>query len=255
MMDIPNSRFSQQPVNDLGQPVSFAIPRWVPPAIPEQKILCGRFGRLEPLDPAAHSVSLYEANRQDTDGRMWTYLSYGPFETLTQYRAHLSSPLFGDPMMYAVIPMAQNRAVGLAGYHTINPACGSLEIGHVAFSPVLQGTTAATEAIFLLVDWAFTLGYRRCQWRAKTHNIESCAAARRLGFSFEGIFRQSCVVKGRNWDTAWYSILDHEWPALRAAFQQWLAPENFDVDGRQRTRLSDLTRPLLHDVVKIEREA
>lgn len=242
-------------VDALGQPIGYPVPDWTPPPAPCATELLGRFCRLERLDPARHAESLYEANRLDTNNKMWTYLPYGPFHTVEEYQAYLAGPLIGNlgALMYAVVPVTTGRPVGLAGCHSIDPAWGSLEIGNLMFSPLLQGTTAATEAIFLLIDMTFALGYRRCQWRADVHNGPSCAAAQRFGFSFEGIFRQQRVIKGRNRDTAWYSILDHEWPALRTVFQQWLAPQNFDANGKQRIRLSDLTQPLLHNAVKIPR--
>jgi len=251
-MDILDFDVPQHQVNTLGQPVNFAVPDWVPPPAPERRPLHGRFCRVEPLTPAIHAASLYAANSQDAEGRMWTYLSYGPFKTFDSYRAWLDQrSVSNGRLCYAIVDADTNSAVGVACYQRINPAAGSIEVGGVAYSPLLQGTPMATEAMYLMMDNVFTLGYRRYEWMADSMNATSRAAAQQLGFSFEGVFRQEDVVKGRNRDTVWYSILDHEWPALRATFQQWLAPQNFDAEGRQRTRLSDLTRPLLHDVVDI----
>ena len=205
----------------------------------------GRYCRLEPLDPARHAAALFAANALDTAGRSWTYLPYGPFENLTSYHSWMEQFCAGtDPLFYAIITGAQG-AVGVASYLRIDPAKGSIEVGHLNYSPLLQRTRAATEAMFLMMKHAFELGYRRYEWKCHALNAASRAAAQRLGFSFEGVFRQAAVVKGRNRDTAWYAAIDQEWPALRQAFLQWLAPENFDAQGMQRQRLGDLTGPIL----------
>jgi RimJ/RimL family protein N-acetyltransferase len=205
----------------------------------------GRYCRLEPLDPARHAAALFAANGLDTAGRSWTYLPYGPFESLTSYHSWMEQFCAGtDPLFYAIITGAQD-AVGVASYLRIDPAKGSIEVGHLNYSPLLQRTRAATEAMFLMMKHAFELGYRRYEWKCHALNAASRAAAQRLGFSFEGVFRQAAVIKGRNRDTAWYAAIDQEWPALRQAFLQWLAPENFDAQGMQRQRLGDLTGPIL----------
>jgi len=205
----------------------------------------GRYCRLEPLDPARHAAALFAANALDTAGRSWTYLPYGPFENLTSYHSWMEQFCAGtDPLFYAIITGAQD-AVGVASYLRIDPAKGSIEVGHLNYSPWLQRTRAATEAMFLMMKHAFELGYRRYEWKCHALNAASRAAAQRLGFSFEGVFRQAAVIKGRNRDTAWYAAIDQEWPALWQAFLQWLAPENFDAQGMQRQRLGDLTGPIL----------
>ncbi|BAP89614.1 putative Acyl-CoA N-acyltransferase [Burkholderiales bacterium GJ-E10] len=150
---------------------------------------------------------------------------------------HLSA----DPLLFAIVDNATERALGVAGYLRITPNAGTIEIGHLHFSPLLQRTAMATEALFLMMREAFALGYRRLEWKCNSLNQPSRRAAQRLGFRFEGIFRQAAVVKGRNRDTAWFSIIDGEWPALHAAIERWLAPENFDRDGRQRVSLTSLT--------------
>ena len=147
-----------------------------------------------------------------------------------------------DPLFYAILDQATNRAVGVAGYLRIDPRNGSIEVGHLGYSPLLQRTPAATEAMYLMMARAFELGYRRYEWKCDSLNEPSRAAALRLGFVFEGIFRQAVVVKGRNRDTAWFSVIDSEWPALKAAFVNWLAPDNFDEQGRQLARLSAFRR-------------
>ncbi|HLJ54158.1 MAG TPA: GNAT family protein [Chthonomonadaceae bacterium] len=238
----------QQHTNELGQPVGAPVPDWTPPPRPERAPLDGRFCRVEPLHAAAHAASLHEANRLDADGRTWTYLAYGPFETLAAYRAWAeAAQRSADPLFFAVVDRRTERAVGIASYLRIDPANGSIEIGHLHFSPLLQRTPAATEALFLLMDQAFRLGYRRLEWKCNALNAASCRAAARLGLRFEGVFRQATVVKGRNRDTAWYAAIDRDWPALRAAFVRWLAPANFTDEDLQIQALSDLTAPLLKD--------
>jgi RimJ/RimL family protein N-acetyltransferase len=232
--------------NHLGQPIGAPVAGWTAPPRPGREALVGRYCTLEPLDAARHGAELFAANSADREQRMWTYLAYGPFEQLDEYLAWVERMAAGsDPLFFAIVDAASGRAVGVAAYLRIDPAAGSIEVGHLAFAPALQQTPAATEAMFLMMRHAFGLGYRRYEWKCDALNEPSRAAAQRLGFSFEGIFRQATVYKGRNRDTAWFATLDREWPALEAAFTQWLSPDNFDAEGRQRTRLSDLTRPLL----------
>ncbi|HEY9248126.1 MAG TPA: GNAT family protein, partial [Rariglobus sp.] len=188
----------------------------------------------------AHADELFAANSADQAGRMWTYLPYGPFASQADYRDWMERTCRGDdPLFYAIGDVASGRAAGVAAYLRVDPANGAIEIGHLAYSPALQRTTAATEALFLMIDRVFGLGYRRCEWKCDSLNAPSRAAATRLGFTFEGVFRQAVVVKGRNRDTAWFSIIDSEWPERRAGFVRWLAPENFDAAGRQRIPLSE----------------
>jgi len=231
----------QPDTNELGQPIGFPLPDWKPPALPSREPMDGRFCRLEPLNPELHAPSLHAANALDVEGRMWTYLPYGPFDTPDNYRAWAGTMcVCSDPLFYAIIDTATGRAAGVASYLRIEPRSGSIEVGHLGYSPLLQRTPAATEAMYLMMERAFTLGYRRYEWKCDALNAPSRAAAQRLGFSFEGVFRQANVVKGRNRDTAWYSVIDGEWPALKDAFLRWLHPTNFDEQGRQRARLSDL---------------
>jgi RimJ/RimL family protein N-acetyltransferase len=206
----------------------------------------GRFCRVEPLTPDQHADSLYEANALDREGRNWTYLPYGPFSTPAAYREWMETACLGDdPLFYAILEKHSERAVGVASYLRIDLPNGAIEVGHLNYSPLLQRTPAATEAMFLMMEHAFSLGYRRYEWKCDALNAASRAAAQRLGFGYEGTFRQSSIYKGRSRDTAWYSILDSEWPALQAAFTRWLDPANFDADGRQRVRLAEWTEPLL----------
>ena len=200
----------------------------------------GRWCRVEPLDPDAHAAGLHAANSADTDGRMWTYLSEQPFATEAAYRTWAqAAAASSDPLFFAIVDSATGEPRGVASYLRIEPADGVIEVGHIAYSPALQRTTAATEAMYLMMRRVFDeLGYRRYEWKCNALNAGSRAAAQRLGFTYEGTFRQAKVVKGRNRDTAWFSILDTEWPRMRAAFEAWLDPSNFDAEGRQRSRLS-----------------
>jgi RimJ/RimL family protein N-acetyltransferase len=232
--------------NDLGQPIGFPLPGWSRPPVPSREPMRGRYCRLEPLDPDRHAKALFEADAADADGRSWTYLAYGPFRTLADYRGWMGATCLGDdPLFFAILDVAGGTAAGVASYLRITPAAGSIEVGHLHYSPRLQRSPAATEAMFMMMQWAFESGYRRYEWKCDTLNAASRAAAQRLGLSFEGVFRQAAVSKGRNRDTAWYAAIDREWPALREAFLAWLDPGNFDADGQQRIRLSDRTRPLL----------
>lgn len=233
-------------LNEFGQPVGFALPGWTPPPMPPRTVLEGRYCRLEPLDAGRHAAELDAANRLDGDDRGWTYMSNGPYASAADYRAWVEAQAGrDDPRFYAIIDLASGKAGGVASYMRIDPANGCIEVGGIKLTPLVSRRPAMTEAMHLMMDKAFALGYRRYEWKCDALNAPSRAAARRLGFSFEGIFHQAIVYKGRNRDTAWFSITDREWPAIRAAQLQWLAPENFDAQGRQKVRLSSLTAPLL----------
>jgi len=222
------------------------VPGWRPPPPPPRETLTGRFCALEPIDPARHAKDLFEAYADDADARHWTYLPYGPFDDLADYRRWMEKTCLGaDPLFFAVVDAANGAAVGVASYLRIEPLFGSIEVGHLRFSARLQRRPAATEAMYLMMRRAFELGYRRYEWKCDALNGPSRAAAQRLGLSFEGIFRQAIVYKGRNRDTAWFATTNREWPALSEAFTRWLDPRNFHPDGRQRVSLSELTRPLL----------
>lgn len=199
--------------------------------------MLGRTCRLEPLRAAQHAAALHEANLLDVDGRGWTYLPYGPFASLDDYAAWVASvETVEDPVFFAIVT---DRPVGVASYLRIDPAMGCIEVGHLRFSPRLQRTAAATEAMYLMMKRAFEeLGYRRYEWKCDALNAPSRSAAERLGFTYEGTFRQAVVSKGRNRDSAWFSIVDSEWPAIRSAFEAWLDPANFDASGMQRRPLA-----------------
>lgn len=221
------------------------LPHWRPPPPPPRAPLEGRYARVEPLDPERHAPDLFAANAV-ADDALWRWLPYGPFPDLSSYRLWMQTTCTGDdPLFHAIIDLSTGRAAGVASYLRIAPESGAIEVGHICYAPALQRSRAGTEAMALLMGRAFDLGYRRYEWKCNALNPGSRALAQRLGLSFEGVFRQATISKGRNRDTAWYAAIDAEWPALSAAFETWLAPENFDADGRQRQRLSDLTRPVL----------
>lgn len=218
---------------------------WQPARAPSRAPLSGLYVRLEPLDVARHGGDLWQALQgPDSDPLLWNYLPYGPFSERISFDAWLSTNQSSvDPLFFSVIDLARQRAMGLLSLLRIAPKDGSIEIGHVAFGQVMQRTPGSTEAIWLLACLAMEeLGYRRLEWKCNALNNRSTRAARRLGFVYEGLFRQHMVVKGRNRDTAWFSILDIEWPRCRNAFERWLAPDNFDAKGRQKRRLEDLRK-------------
>ncbi|GJD78657.1 N-acetyltransferase [Methylobacterium gregans] len=226
--------------NAFGQPIGPALPDWTPRPLPPRIAMVGRTCRLEPLDPGRHADDLFAAYASAPDTRGWTYLGGEMPASATAYRAALEpAAAAADPLFFAVCD-PEGRALGLASYLRIDPANGSIEVGHLHFGPALARTAAATEAMALMMTRAFDLGYRRYEWKCDSLNAPSRAAALRLGFTFEGIFRNAVVVKGRSRDTAWFSITDAEWPRVRDAFVAWLAPENLGADGRQRASLAEL---------------
>lgn len=236
----------QHDKNSSGQPLGFPVPDWKPATRPVHKLLAGRFCDIEPLNAAQHAADLYAANALDAEGRNWIYLPYGPFESFSSYRDWVDKfSVTSDPLFFAIVSHATGKAVGVASFLRIDPANGSIEVGHLNFSPLMQRTPVATEAMHLMMKEVFALGYCRYEWKCNALNLPSRLAAQRLGFSFEGVFRQAAVTKGRNRDTAWYAAIDKEWPALNEAFLTWLSPENFDAAGAQRIALSRLTEPIL----------
>jgi RimJ/RimL family protein N-acetyltransferase len=230
-------------LNSLGQPVGFDLSDWKVPPFPPREGMAGRFCQLESLDVRVHGCDLYEAFATDGEGRMWTYLPYGPFDSRENFQTWMADFCLGaDPLFFAIVEQKTGKAIGMTSYLRIAPATGAIEVGHVLFSPILQRTPVATEAMYLMMRRAFDTGYRRYEWKCDALNAKSRAAAERLGFTFEGIFRQAIVYKNRNRDTAWYSVIDSEWPKLKQSFEKWLALENFDERGNQRISLSSLTR-------------
>lgn len=240
--------------NQHGQPIGESLPDWSTRPLPGAVMLQGRFCRLEPLNAERHASDLYAAYGAAPDGRDWTYLFAGPFQDEGEYRRYAEGASRStDPRHYAVIDTALGRAVGTLSLMRIDPGNGAIEVGNVVFSPLLQQKPAATEAQFLLMQYVFDeLRYRRYEWKCDSLNAPSRQAAVRLGFSFEGIFRQAVIYKGRSRDTAWFSVIDKEWPALREAFLAWLSAGNFDPEGRQVQSLAGIrserqAREIIHD--------
>ncbi len=228
--------------NQFGQPIGRPLPEWPGAKEPNHESMVGRACRLEALDANRHAEALHRAYELDPEGRNWTYLPYGPFATAAEYREMVAgfqdSP---DTLFFAIVDLASTAPVGVASYLRAVPAMGSIEVGHLCYSPLLQRTPVSTEAMYLMMKRAFDdWGYRRYEWKCNSLNAPSVAAARRLGFRFEGLFRNHAVYKRQNRDTTWLSIIDEEWPAIRAALEAWLEPANFDEAGGQRKRLAEL---------------
>jgi len=221
-------------------PLGLPVTGWTPPPRPDHRTIEGQFVRLEWLDADRHAAALHGAFAGHD--ALWDYLPYGPFSSASAYHRWVKdSQTRDDPHFIAICDRATGHATGVASYLRVAPMAGSIEVGHICLSPALQRTPSATEALFLMMNWAFRAGYRRFEWKCNALNLPSRRAAQRLGFSFEGIFRNHMVIKGRNRDSAWFSVIDSEWPALHEAFMAWLSEANFDARGQQRERLSDLT--------------
>ncbi len=214
---------------------------WTPAKPPRREVIKGRYVRLEPVDPSRHASDLFELSHgAEGDPAIWIYMGYGPFADIAAFKTWLVERAAStDPLFYTVIDEASGKAAGMASFLRMVPADGVIETGHIWFTPVLQRTRQATEAIFLMGKYAFdTLGNRRFEWKCNARNAPSRRAAGRFGFTFEGIFREHMIIKGRNRDTAWYSIIDRDWPAIKAAFEAWLDPANFDSSGREKKKLT-----------------
>ncbi len=230
-----------------GNPIGVPLGEVKKPNTPDESVkLFGKYCFLESLDANTHAAQLYEAFSLDTQGRLWTYMPQGPFASEEQYRIWVEGAQHkADPFFYAIIDNETNKAVGVASFLRVDPTASSIEVGWITFSPLIQQKPIATESMYLMMKYAFELGYRRYEWKCNALNAPSISAAMRLGMSFEGLFRQATMVKGHNRDTAWFSILDRDWPTAKAAFETWLAPENFDAQGQQKQRLSELTAPIV----------
>lgn len=225
--------------NDLGQPIGWPVTQSMPAEWPPVVELVGAYCSVRPLDAAHDHPLLFAAFSADAEGRGWTYLPHGPFDDPDEFAAWLEAcGRSSDPVFFVVDD--GGGPCGIASYLRAAPASGSVEVGYLHFAPRLQRSIASTEAMFLMMRNAFDAGYRRYEWKCDALNEASRAAALRLGFTFEGEFRQATVYKGRNRDTAWFSIIDAEWPQRRAEFERWLSPQNFDESGVQRS-------PLRHD--------
>ena len=243
--------------NQYHQPIGLALPGWSSRPRPTRTAIEGRHCRLEALDARQHAADLYAAYSQAPDSRDWTYMTSGPFADAASHFAHVEKASSGtDPLHYAVVDLKTRRAVGTLALMRIDPANGVIEVGHVKFSPLLKRTRLSTEAQYLAMKQVFDdLGYRRYEWKCDSLNAPSRQAAERLGFQFEGTFRQALVYKGRTRDSTWLSIIDREWPACRDAFEQWLAPENFDEQGRQRNSLAAMREALVQAPLLVGEEA
>jgi len=228
--------------NAFGQPIGFPVEHWSERARPPRTSMFGNYCRLEPLEAERHAADLFEAYSDAPDDRDWTYVNRQRPASLQQFREEVSTLAANpDPLNFAVVDLASGRAVGTIALMRIDPPHGVIEVGGVLYSPRMQRKPAGTEAIYLLGRRVFDeLRYRRFEWKCDSLNAPSRAAAQRYGFTFEGIFRQAMVYHGRNRDTAWYSMLDSEWPRVRAAFERWLDPDNFDEGGEQRQSLATL---------------
>ena len=231
---------TSDPRSSSGRPLGPALPDWSPRSLPPRRILKGEACRLEPLDLDLHGDDLVAAFR-DTDPESWRYLLAGPFANDADCRHWLAEVAARThEVPYALIDLATGRTTGMASYMRIEPGHGVIEVGNIHYSDGLKRTRAATEAMFLMMRHAFDdLGYRRYEWKCDSFNAPSRRAALRLGVVFEGIFRQHMVIKGHSRDTAWFGIVDSDWPRLKQAYEQWLSPGNFR-DGCQRVALSDL---------------
>jgi RimJ/RimL family protein N-acetyltransferase len=222
---------------NLGQP----IPNWTPRPRPTKTKLIGKYCNLEQLDLNRHGALLYQALQENGDDS-WAYLPYGPYKTFTEFTEGMHD-IMQDPdtLLYAIVNNSTRHPIGVAGYLRINPDHGSIEVGHLHYSKYLQKTQAATEAMYLLMHYALEeLGYRRYEWKCNSLNLPSRRSAERLGFQYEGTFRQSNIYKGHNRDTMWFSIIDSEWPVIKAKLEKWLDPNNFTASGEQILKLQEI---------------
>lgn len=232
------------PLNQFGQPIGAPLPEWKGAKTPDFQLLDGKYCRLESLNIDRHSADLFEAYSTAEDGRDWTYLTAGPFPSLEEYRQYLSTVVDkSDPMHFAIIDASTAKPVGTTSFMRIQPEIGVIEIGNVTYSPKLKRTRMATEVMSLLINAAFGLGYRRLEWKCDSLNAPSRAAAPRLGFTFEGVFRNALVTRGRTRDTAWYSIIDSEYPKIAEGYNRWLDEDNFDENGQQKQKLGQFLQP------------
>jgi RimJ/RimL family protein N-acetyltransferase len=230
--------------NHLGQPIGFPVYGWQLAAKPTSVAMVGQYCTLLPLDPDAHLSDLFDAFQTDINQHNWTYLPYGPFDDIDEFKSWLTGvSTASDPYFYSIVNQRTGKAVGIASYLRINPLDGVIEVGHIHFSPLLQRTPLATEAMYLMMHRVFDeLGYRRYEWKCDALNEPSRRAAVRFGFQYEGTFRQMTMYKGRNRDTAWFSMLDHEWSNIKRAYEGWLSPKNFNESGVQRCALKEFTK-------------
>lgn len=228
--------------NEFNQIVGDLVENWSPAKRPPANVMRGNYCLLEPLDINKHAAELFDSLSIDNQGESWTYLPYGPFNTVDDFQDWLKKTMADkDTLLFVILSAKTQLPIGIAGYLRINPDHGVIEVGHLHFSKLLKRTPVSTEAMYLMMRHIFEeLKYRRYEWKCHSLNQASCNAALRLGFKFEGIFRQSHVFKNRNRDTAWFSILGHEWPEIKEKFIKWLRPSNFNADGEQIVSLREI---------------
>lgn len=226
-------------VNKFGQPVGQDMPGWAPRPLPQKIILEGVYCDLEPISAALHGNALYDAHNVEDDEPLWTYLFNEKPESKEAFLAFVDTlAASGDPLHFAVVDKTSKQALGTLSLMRIDSNNGVIEIGHVNYSRALQKTRLASEAVYLLLKYVYAgLGFRRCEWKCDNYNEPSKKAALRFGFSYEGLFRQAVIIKNRTRDTAWFASIDKEWPMLKAGFERWLDPSNFDEHGGQKNRL------------------
>lgn len=230
----------------------YLVNGFIQPPHPKGIILSGKLVQLEPLDVVRHSADLYSANSTVSECNNWKYLPYGPYDTLYEYQEWMTKETQkGDPTFFSIVRISDQKSVGIASFLRINQKHGTIEVGHINFSPLLQRTLAGTEAMYLMMKWAFENGYRRYEWKCNALNSKSRRAAQRLGLSYEGVFRQMSISKGRNRNTAWFAAIETEWPALEKCFQLYFSENNLD-NGKPIIALSKLTRPLLYKIDTFE---
>ena len=229
------------------------IKEFIVPPHPKGITIEGNLVNLKPLVSNQFANELFQSNAIDKDDLNWAYLPYGPFENLEDYSKWIESfEGSNDPVFFAIISKKLKKAIGVASYLRINPAIGSIEVGHINFSPLLQRTTEATESMYLMMKWVFDNGYRRFEWKCNALNLKSRNAAQRLGFSYEGVFRQMTIAKGRNRDTAWFAMIDKEWQGIERCFNEYLSESNFELNGKPKISLSSLTQPILYKLDNLD---
>ncbi|WP_185234837.1 GNAT family N-acetyltransferase [Teredinibacter franksiae] len=234
--------------NSLQQPVGNDL-NWSSAKAPDGEPIKGSFANLEPISSQQHGLALYNQWKLDSQGAIWTYMPYGPFVTAEHYCMWLREQESIEAPCFYCITDAQGEPRGIFALDAIKPDKGSLELAHVMFSPVIQHTPTATEAVYLILNYAFEMGYRRCEWKCNALNEKSKKAAQRFGFSYEGLFRHHMVVKNRNRDTAWFAMTAEDWQQLQPAYRQWLDPSNFTHDGKQKCALSTTTQCVLRELI------
>ena len=232
--------------NKLGQPIGEIVSNWTSRKNPPHTRMEGQYCFIDILDVDIHGEDLFQSFREDINNQDWTYLPYGPFESEKEFAVWLKNECTGnDPLFHSIIDKNNKKSVGMASYLRINSKDGVIEVGHIHYSPLMQKKPIGTEAMYLMMKRVFDeLKYRRYEWKCNALNTKSCDAARRLGFKFEGIFKQHMITKRHNRDTAWFSILDKDWLSLKSKFEKWLDRNNFNKDGSQKVSLNSLMKTL-----------